>query len=65
MAKSIMMMAFFLTIPISMIMPTKAYMLSSTPNASSVMSAPSPAVGSPERIVSGWMKLSYRMPSTR
>ena len=65
MAKSIIMMAFFFTMPISMMMPTKAYMLSSMPKASSVTSAPRPAVGRPERMVSGWMKLSYRMPSTR
>src|SRR6266581_3402536 len=48
-AKSIIMMAFFLTIPTSMMMPTKAYMLSSMLNAHKVTSAPSPAVGSPER----------------
>ena len=58
MAKSIIMIAFFFTMPTSMMMPTKAYMLSSMPNAISVSSAPRPAVGRPERIVSGWMKLS-------
>ena len=52
------MIAFFFTMPISMMMPTKAYMLSSMPKAISVSRAPSPAVGSPERMVSGWMKLS-------
>ncbi len=52
-AKSIIMIAFFFTIPISMMMPTNAYMLSSTLNAISVSSAPRPAVGRPERIVSG------------
>ena len=31
---------------------------------SSVSSAPNAANGKPERIVSGWMKLSYRIPST-
>ena len=57
-AKSIIMIAFFLTMPISMMMPTKAYMFSSIPKAISVTSAPRPAVGRPDRIVSGWMKLS-------
>ncbi len=33
-------------------------MLRSVWNTSSVSSAPKPANGSPERIVSGWMKLS-------
>ena len=65
MAKSIIMMAFFLTMPTSMMMPTKAYMLSSKPNASTVISAPRPAVGRPERMVSGCTKLSYSTPSTR
>jgi hypothetical protein len=48
-----------------MMMPTNAYILRSLPNAISVTSAPKPAVGRPDRIVIGWMKLSYRMPSTR
>ena len=30
----------------------------------SVSSAPKTAEGRPERIVMGWMKLSYKMPST-
>ena len=64
-AKSIIMIAFFFTMPTSMMMPTKAYMFRSRPNNFSVSRAPSPAVGNPERMVSGWMKLSYRMPSTR
>ena len=58
MAKSIIMIAFFLTSPTSMMIPTKAYMLSSVRKMSSVSSAPNPANGSPERMVSGWMKLS-------
>ena len=65
MAKSIIMIAFFFTMPTSMMIPTNAYMLRSMPNSQSVSSAPKPAVGRPDRIVSGWMKLSYRMPSTR
>ena len=53
-----MIMAFFFTIPISMMMPTNAYMLISMPKMSRVTSAPNPAVGSPDRMVIGWMKLS-------
>jgi hypothetical protein len=57
-AKSIIMIAFFFTIPISMMMPTRPYMSRSSPQIRSVSSAPNAAKGSPERIVSGWMKLS-------
>ena len=63
-AKSIIMIAFFFTMPISMITPTKANRFNSTSNRNSVSKAPRPAAGRPERIVSGWMKFSYRMPST-
>ncbi len=58
------MMAFFFTTPNSMMRPTKAYRSSSLWNSFSVSSAPKTADGSPERIVMGWMKLSYRIPST-
>ena len=54
-AKSIIMMAFFLTMPISMTMPMMAMMLRSSWNTISVPSAPSPAAGRPDRIVIGWM----------
>ena len=64
MAKSIIMMAFFFTTPNSMMMPTNAYRSSSLWKITSVSSAPKTAEGRPERIVMGWMKLSYRMPST-
>ena len=63
-AKSIIMMPFFFTRPTSMMIPTKAYRPSGTRKISSVSSAPTPALGRPERMVSGWMKLSYRMPRT-
>ena len=63
-AKSIIMMPFFFTSPTSMITPTNAYTLRSTRKIRSVSSAPNPAKGSAERIVSGWIKLSYKMPST-
>ena len=49
------MIAFFLTMPISRMMPISAMMLNSVPNSSSASSAPTPADGSVERIVSGWM----------
>ena len=64
-ATSIIMMAFFFTMPTSMITPTKAYRFKSILKIISVSSAPKPAEGNPERMVSGWMKLSYRIPSTR
>ncbi len=57
-AKSIIMMAFFFTMPISMITPIIAITLRSILNSISVRSAPTPAAGSPDRIVIGWMKLS-------
>src|SRR6185369_397269 len=59
-AKSTIMMPFFFTRPTSMMMPTKAYRLISVLKTSSVSSAPKPADGSPERIVSGWVKLSIQ-----
>ena len=39
-------------------------MVSSSPASMSASSAPMPAEGSVERIVIGWMKLSYSTPST-
>ena len=41
-----------------MMMPTKAYTLRSNPVTQSASSAPNPAKGRPDKIVSGWMKLS-------
>src|SRR5262245_9543709 len=64
MAKSTIMMAFFLTMPTSRIMPITAMMVSSMSNSQRIISAPRLADGSPDRMVIGWMKLSYRMPST-
>jgi len=59
------MIAFFFTIPISMIRPTIEYRFSSLWNKASVASVPTPADGSPDRIVTGWTKLSYSIPITR
>ena len=63
-AKSIIMIAFFFTMPISMMMPTKEIDVQLVVKDQQRGSAPRPAEGRPERIVSGWMKLSYRIPST-
>ncbi len=49
------MMAFFFTMPISSSTPIMAMMLSSTLKISSASSAPMPADGNVDRIVSGWM----------
>ena len=57
-AKSIIMMAFFLTMPISIRMPMMAMTLRSKPNSCSEARAPAAAAGRPVRMVSGWMKLS-------
>jgi hypothetical protein len=64
MAKSTIMMAFFLTMPTSRMMPIMAMIGQLDVEQYSVSSAPRLADGRPERIVIGWMKLSYRMPST-
>ena len=64
MAKSIIMMAFFFTIPISRMIPIIAMMLRSVCDSSRASSAPTPADGSVERMVMGWQQLSYSMPST-
>ena len=58
------MMAFFLTIPISSTIPMMPITSRSLPAIISASSAPIPAEGSVERIVTGWMKLSYSTPST-
>ncbi len=63
-AKSIIMIAFFLTMPIKSRMPIRAMMLSSLLNSSRARMAPTPADGSVDRIVIGCTKLSYSMPST-
>ncbi len=54
-AKSIIMIAFFFTMPISRMMPITAMMPSWSPARISAASAPTVAVGSVERIVTGWM----------
>ncbi len=58
------MMPFFFTMPISSTMPMIATTLRSWWNRISARNAPTPADGSVERIVIGWMKLSYSTPST-
>ncbi len=57
-AKSIIMIAFFLTMPISISTPMMAMIDRSKPKSCSVASAPITAAGRPVRMVSGWMKLS-------
>jgi hypothetical protein len=54
-AKSIIMMAFFLTMPISSTMPMMATTLRSSPAIISASNAPMPADGRVDRIVTGWM----------
>ena len=54
-AKSIIMIAFFSTIPISRMMPISAMTEKSVRQIISDSSAPTPADGSVERIVIGWM----------
>ena len=54
-AKSIIMIAFFLTMPISSRMPIVAISVRSMSKSFSVSSAPTAADGRPARIVSGWM----------
>ena len=55
MAKSTRMMPFFLTMPINRMMPMMPITDRSKPPSHSASSAPTPADGSVERIVSGWM----------
>ena len=64
-AKSIIMMAFFLTMPISRISPMIAITVRSVCVTVRASRPPTPADGIVDKIVMGWMKLSYRMPSTR
>ena len=52
-AKSIIMMAFFFTIPINRITPISAITLNSVPTNIKASNAPTPADGSVERIVKG------------
>ena len=52
------MIAFFLTMPISSTMPMMAMMSRSSPASSRASSAPTPAEGSVDRMVTGWMVLS-------
>ncbi len=54
-AKSIIMIAFFFTMPISRTMPISAMTENSDRQAISARKAPTPADGSVERIVIGWM----------
>ena len=63
-AKSTIMMPFFFTMPISRMMPMIATTLRSWWKSMSASSAPTPAEGRVERMVMGWMKLSYSTPST-
>ena len=58
------MIAFFLTMPISSTMPMMPITSRSLPAIISASSAPMPADGKVDRIVTGWMKLSYSTPST-
>ena len=54
-AKSIIMMAFFCTIPMSRMMPMSAITLNSVRVISRARRAPTPAEGSEEMMVMGWM----------
>src|SRR3984957_190626 len=58
------MMAFFFTMPISRMMPINAMTSRSSLNRTSARIAPTPADGNVDRMVIGWMKLSYNIPST-
>jgi hypothetical protein len=55
-------MPFFFTMPIRRMMPMMPITERSMWPACSASNAPMPADGSVDRMVSGWMKLSYRMP---
>ncbi|MNH35876.1 hypothetical protein D3C79_966120 [compost metagenome] len=54
-AKSIIMIAFFLTIPMSKMMPMMAIMPRSLPERINASKAPTAADGRVERMVTGWM----------
>ena len=53
-ATSIIMIAFFLTIPMRRMIPMSAMTSRSIPQSIRAMMAPTPAEGSVERIVIGW-----------
>ncbi len=53
-AKSIIMMAFFLTIPMRRMIPISEIRVNGMPAAQVAASAPTPAEGKVERMVSGW-----------
>ena len=57
-AKSIIRMAFFLTMPMRRSRPIIPMMFRSMRHRSSARIAPMPAEGSVDRIVIGWMRLS-------
>ena len=63
-AKSIIMIAFFFTMPISRMIPIMAMIPDRVLNRTMAISAPTPAEGSVEMMVSGWIRLSYSIPST-
>ena len=54
-AKSTIMIPFFFTMPIKRMMPIRPIRLKSKPNAIRIASAPTPAEGKVERMVSGWI----------
>ena len=54
-AKSIIMMAFFLTMPMSRMMPIMPTTPSSMPPSMMASKAPTPAEGRVERMVTGWI----------
>ena len=54
-AKSIIIMAFFLTMPISRMMPMMPMMPRSLPDTCRASNAPTPADGSVDRMVIGWI----------
>jgi len=54
-AKSTIMMPFFLTMPMSSISPMREITLKSMWKSNNARIAPTPADGSVERIVTGWM----------
>ena len=57
-AKSTIMIPFFLTMPISKMIPTNAITVSGVLVSCSANSAPSPAEGRVEMMVKGWARLS-------
>jgi hypothetical protein len=57
-AKSMIRMAFFLTMPIKRNRPISAMMEKSSPNSINASTAPTPADGSVDSTVTGWTRLS-------